>query len=107
MYEKYLSALKIRAETTGVGQVRYATRLQHGLCSSGQPSDEKTSFGPLISQTQRDKVLGYIQSGEKDGARIVAGGRKWAEGGEGYWIEPTIFADVTEDMKCVKEEVSH
>lgn len=51
-------------------------------------------------------MLGYIDSGKKDGVRVVTGGSKWKDAGDGYWIEPTILADVTSDMKVVKEEVS-
>jgi acyl-CoA reductase-like NAD-dependent aldehyde dehydrogenase len=60
-----------------------------------------------ISQLQRDKVLSYIQSGREEGARVIIGGNKWANSGEGFWIEPTIMADVTPNFKVVKEEVSH
>jgi aldehyde dehydrogenase (NAD+) len=72
----------------------------------GQPSAEATSFGPLISQTQRDKVLGYIKSGREEGARVVTGGKPWSESNGGYWVEPTILADVHNGMKVVQEEVS-
>lgn len=89
VYEKFIEALKTKAEQ----------------CSIGQPSDEKTSFGPLISEGQRDKVLGYIESGKEEGARLVTGGQKWKHAGEGYWLEPTILADVKSDMKVVQEEV--
>jgi aldehyde dehydrogenase (NAD+) len=71
-----------------------------------QPHDEATSFGPLISAGQRDKVLGYIETGKKEGARVVTGGQKWPKSGGGFWIEPTILADTTLDMKVVQEEVS-
>ncbi|WVQ81729.1 hypothetical protein IAT38_003854 [Cryptococcus sp. DSM 104549] len=89
IYEKFLAALQKRAEA----------------CAIGQPHDEKTSFGPLISAPQRDKVLNYITSGKEAGARVLTGGQKWSQSGGGYWIEPTILADTTPDMKVVKEEI--
>ena len=89
IYDAFLTALKAKAEA----------------CAIGQPHDEKTSFGPLISAGQRDKVLGYIASGKEEGARVVTGGNKWAHAGDGYWVEPTILADTTPDMKVVQEEV--
>ena len=51
-------------------------------------------------------MLNYIEAGRNAGAQIITGGQKWAEGGDGYWIEPTIFTDTTPDMTVVKEEVS-
>lgn len=71
-----------------------------------QPSDEKTSFGPLISQTQLERVVSYIDSGQDEGARLVIGGNRWAQSNGGYWVEPTILADTNPDMKVVKEEAS-
>lgn len=49
--------------------------------------------------------MAYIESGEKEGAKIVTGGKRWPESGGGYWVEPTILVDVKPDMKVVKEEV--
>lgn len=72
----------------------------------GQPSDEKTSFGPLISAAQRDKVLSYIESGKAEGARLVSGGRAWPRGGQGYFVEPTILANsASKDLKAGREEI--
>lgn len=70
-----------------------------------KPSDGETSFGPLISEGQRDKVMAYIESGKDQGARVVTGGKRWERSGGGFWVEPTILADVNDDMTCVKEEV--
>lgn len=77
---------------------------QAEACAIGDPWDEATSFGPLISAAQRDKVLGYIDSGVAEGARIVTGGKKWANSA-GYYIEPTVLVDCTPDMKVVREEI--
>ena len=63
-------------------------------------------MGPLISSAQRDKVLGYIDSGKQEGAKVISGGHKCSTSGGGYWVEPTILADYTLHMKCVKDEVS-
>lgn len=73
----------------------------------GQPLDMATGMGPLISETQMNKVLGYIESGIEEGARLVCGGKR-ASGPDldrGYFVEPTIFADVTNDMKIAREEI--
>jgi aldehyde dehydrogenase (NAD+) len=72
----------------------------------GQPFDETTELGPSASKMQYDKVLGYIDSANKDGAMLVTGGRPWeGANGKGYFIEPTIFTRVTSDMKIFHEEV--
>lgn len=73
----------------------------------GQPLDLATGMGPVISESQMNKILSYIQSGIDEGARLVCGGKR-ATGPEiekGYYIEPTIFADVTNDMKIAREEI--
>lgn len=59
--------------------------------------------GPVISENQMNKILGYIESGKAEGARLVTGGKRMDK--PGYFIEPTIFADCTPDMKIVKEEI--
>lgn len=70
-----------------------------------QPLDESTSFGPLISAPQRDKVLGYISAGVEQGAELVTGGKKWQEENGGFYIEPTILTGCKPGMKVVEEEV--
>ncbi|EKM54309.1 uncharacterized protein PHACADRAFT_258089 [Phanerochaete carnosa HHB-10118-sp] len=62
-----------------------------------------THQGPVVSKTQLDRVLGYIESGKQEGARVVAGGSRGE--GSGYFVKPTIFADVKPDMKIVREEI--
>ncbi len=69
-----------------------------------QPWDDKTSFGPLISAAQRDKVLGYIKAGKEEGATVATGGVPWAES-KGFYVEPTILTDCKPDMKVVQEEM--
>ena len=73
----------------------------------GQPLDITTGMGPVISESQMNKILGYIQSGIDEGARLVCGGKRASGPGldNGYFIEPTIFADVTNDMKIAREEI--
>jgi len=73
-------------------------------CAIGKPSDEATSFGPLISANQRDKVLDFIETARTEGARVVTGGQKWPQS-NGFYVEPTVIEDVTPDMTVVKEEI--
>ncbi|KAI8637418.1 aldehyde dehydrogenase domain-containing protein [Parasitella parasitica] len=69
----------------------------------GNPHDDDTFQGPQVSQTQFDRIMGYIEAGTKEGATCYMGGKRW--GNEGYFIEPTVFTDVKEDMTIVKEEI--
>lgn len=69
----------------------------------GDPLSTSTTHGPQISEGQRQKILGYIESGKKDGANLLTGGKKW--GTKGYFVEPTVFADVQDHMTIAKEEI--
>ena len=73
----------------------------------GKPSDPSTNFGPLASAAQLDKVLGYIESGKHEGARLVAGGVRIVDGeyAQGQYVQPTVFADCRDDMQIVREEI--
>src|SRR3989449_2745768 len=70
------------------------------------PMDKSTRMGPVVSKQQMETVLGYIEAGKKEGARLVAGGgRANVGGGKGYFVEPTIFDGVTNTMKIAREEI--
>jgi acyl-CoA reductase-like NAD-dependent aldehyde dehydrogenase len=69
----------------------------------GDPMDKATRMGPVVSRQQMDTVLSYIEAGKREGARLVAGGGRI--GSKGYFIEPTVFAGVTNRMKIAREEI--
>jgi len=69
----------------------------------GDPMNEETQFGPMISERQRDIVIGFIEQGKAEGATLICGGN--AIKGDGWFIEPTVFSDVTDDMTIAKEEI--
>jgi aldehyde dehydrogenase (NAD+) len=72
----------------------------------GDPSDPATTMGPVVSKTQFDKVQRLIESGIAQGATLVCGGPGRPEGiSKGYYIRPTVFADVTRDMDIAREEI--
>ncbi|SAK56434.1 betaine aldehyde dehydrogenase [Caballeronia glebae] len=73
----------------------------------GAPDDPRTNFGPLASAAQLQKVLGYIESGKREGARLAAGGARMTEGAfaRGQYVEPTVFADCRDGMRIVREEI--
>lgn len=87
IYEDVLTGLKEKAEKAVVGP---------GL-------DEGTEYGPLVSEKQLNTVLGYIEKGKEEGAKLLVGGSR--KGDKGYFVEPTIFADVKDDMTIAREEI--
>lgn len=91
IYDPFIERLVARA-----GQIRIG---------SGDHPD--TEMGPLISQAHMEKVLNYIEIGKQEGARLVCGGNRITKDGldQGYFVEPTIFADTTPTMRIVQEEI--
>ena len=69
----------------------------------GNQLDEKTEQGPQVSQEQLDKILGYVELGQKQGAKLVTGGKR--VGDKGFFVEPTIFDNVKDDMAIAKDEI--
>ncbi len=80
---------------------RLSARLGNAVI--GDPMDPRTSFGPMVSKRQMEIVLGYIEKGKAEGARLVTGGT--AVEGAGYFLRPTVFADVTDEMTIAREEI--
>ncbi|KAF1956313.1 aldehyde dehydrogenase [Byssothecium circinans] len=87
IYDEFIQRFKARAEKNAVGD----------------PFHKDTFQGPQVSKLQLDRILGYIEEGKKAGAKIETGGKRI--GDKGFFIEPTIFSNVTEDMKIVQEEI--
>jgi aldehyde dehydrogenase (NAD+) len=71
----------------------------------GDPNDMGNLMGPLVSKKQRERVLGYIEKGKEEGARVVAGGGRPEQFDKGWFVQPTLFADVTNDMTIAREEI--
>jgi aldehyde dehydrogenase (NAD+) len=69
----------------------------------GDPFDHATSHGPQVSQEQFDRIMGYIHAGQKEGAHCVTGGKKVDRAG--YFVEPTVFANVKDEMTIAREEI--
>jgi len=87
IYDKFVTRFKERAQKNVVGD----------------PFAKDTFQGPQVSQVQFDRIMSYIQAGKDAGAKVEIGGNR--KGDQGYFIEPTIFSNVTEDMKIVQEEI--
>lgn len=89
IYDKVVAG--ITAVAQGLGQ------------ATGDPFSPTTQHGPQISKTQFERVMSYIESGKSEGATLAVGGSQ--HGSQGYFIQPTVFTDVTPSMKIVKEEI--
>jgi aldehyde dehydrogenase (NAD+) len=73
----------------------------------GDSRDPETQIGPLVSAEQLERVTGYLEIGQKEGARALSGGARLTEGsfGKGYFVPPTVFADVRDEMRIAQEEI--
>jgi betaine-aldehyde dehydrogenase len=73
----------------------------------GNPEDENTNFGPLVSFAHMESVLGYIAKGKEEGARVLCGGERLTQGdlAKGAFVAPTVFTDCTDEMTIAKEEI--
>ncbi|HYV19627.1 MAG TPA: aldehyde dehydrogenase family protein [Verrucomicrobiae bacterium] len=74
-----------------------------GKLQQGDPLDPKTRLGPQVSEAQMRSILGYVDKGKSEGARLVTGGER--PQGKGYFVRPTIFTDVRNDMTLAREEI--
>lgn len=91
IYDRFLDRLAERASKIRVGP----------------GNDPATEMGPLVSEAHMEKVLKYIEYGKQEGARLLCGGNRITQGalGKGFFVEPTIFADATPEMRIVQEEI--
>ncbi len=72
----------------------------------GDPFEQSTRLGPLVSETQRERVRGYIEKGEAEGAKLLTGGTAAPEGlDKGFFVRPTVFSEVTPEMTIAQEEI--
>ena len=83
----------------------FLKRLSERLATAvlGDPMDEASNFGPMVSERQRDIVEGFIAKGKAEGARLVCGGTRLDR--PGFWLAPAVFTDVTDQMTIAKEEI--
>jgi aldehyde dehydrogenase (NAD+) len=74
--------------------------------SVGDPNDPATEIGPLVAQRQQERVEKYIALGQEEGARVVVGGNGLPDGQDrGWYVQPTVFAGATNDMRIAREEI--
>jgi betaine-aldehyde dehydrogenase len=76
-----------------------------GALTVGDPTDFSVDVGPLVAERQRERVEGYLQIGRDEGARVTVGGGRPAGLDRGWFVEPTVFADVDNSMRIAQEEI--
>lgn len=86
-------------------EVEELLKTYFGFISYGDPAAEGVIMGPLVNARQRERVLAYIDKGRAEGARVLLGGGRPAHLDRGYYVEPTVFVDVTNDMTIAREEI--
>jgi acyl-CoA reductase-like NAD-dependent aldehyde dehydrogenase len=103
----------VRGATTGIfygkgegcaaGSRAFAGRAEK--MTVGDPMDANTRLGAIVSEEQLDRVMGYVEAGKNEGARLVAGGERTTVDGKGNFVTATVFADVTSEMTIAQEEI--
>jgi betaine-aldehyde dehydrogenase len=96
---------RILAPRSRYDEVRDALAAAVGAFVVGDPLDPATECGPLVAERQRDRVEGYIAKGRDEGATLVVGGGRPAGFDRGWFVEPTLFADVDNSMTIAREEI--
>ena len=89
IYDEFLEGFKARSEQMAVGD----------------PMDKGTRLGAIVSEEQLERVMGYVEAGKKEGARLLTGGERRTVDGKGYFMEATVFADVDPEMTIAREEI--
>jgi len=96
---------RILAPRSRYAEIAEALGAAVGAMKLGDPLDPQTNIGPVVSQRQRDRIVGYLDSGKQQGARAVCGGGRPKSLPKGWYIEPTVFTDVDNSMKIAQEEI--
>jgi len=87
------------------GEVEELLQTYFAFIQYGDPSSDSQIMGPLVNARQRERVLAYIDKGKEEGARLLLGGGVPANLDKGYYVEPTVFVDVSNDMVIAREEI--
>jgi aldehyde dehydrogenase (NAD+) len=100
-----IAQTRILAPRARYGEVVDALVAAAEAMTVGDPLDPATEVGPVVADRQRERVEGYIRSGREEGARVATGGGRPGGLDRGYYVEPTVFADVDNKMKIAQEEI--
>ena len=100
-----LAQTRILAPQARYGEVVDALTTAISELKVGDPADPQVGVGPLVAERQRDRVEGYLQLGREEGARVTVGGGRPKALEHGWFVEPTVFADVDNSMRIAQEEI--
>jgi len=96
---------RLLAPKSRLDEVRRAIKEAIRAFPAGDPSGPKTAIGPMVTQKHYDRVQSYIRKGIEEGAELLAGGEGHPEGLAGYFVKPTVFVNVKNDMTIAREEI--
>jgi len=96
---------RLLVEDSAVDEMRTRILERAKKMVAGDPLDPKTRLGALVSKKQMDRVLGYIESGKSEGAKLLSGGARTPVNGKGYFVQPTVFEGVDREMTIAREEI--
>ena len=96
---------RVLASTAKYDEVVNGLATRMAAVKVGDPAEMDTEVGPLVAERQRDRVEKYIVQGQEEGAEVVVGGGRPAGQDTGWYVEPTLFAKVTNDMRIAQEEI--
>jgi aldehyde dehydrogenase (NAD+) len=100
-----IAQTRILAPASRYDEVVEALAAKVAALKVGSALDATTELGPLVADRQRERVLGYIEKGKEQGARVATGGGRPDDQERGWFVSPTVFADVTNDMTIAQEEI--
>jgi aldehyde dehydrogenase (NAD+) len=100
-----IAGTRILVPQDRLSEVLALARTAVGNVKVGDPTDPATAIGPMVSQKQWDRVQGYIRLGLEEGAEILIGGEGRPDGLTGFFVKPTVFTNVTNDMRVAREEI--
>jgi aldehyde dehydrogenase (NAD+) len=101
-----VAGTRLLVPRTRLDEVKRAILATIRAFPAGDPADPKTAVGPMVTQKQYERVQSYIRKGIEEGAEVLVGGEGHPKGlEEGYFVKPTVFVNVTNDMKIAREEI--
>jgi aldehyde dehydrogenase (NAD+) len=100
-----VAGTRLLAPKSRLNEVKRAIKEAIRAFPAGDPSDPKTAVGPMVTQKQYNRVQSYIRKGIEEGAEVLVGGEGHPEGLAGYFVKPTVFVNVENDMTIAREEI--
>ncbi|MGW4205832.1 aldehyde dehydrogenase [Streptomyces sp. NPDC004726] len=100
-----IALTRVLVPTSRYDEVAAKLSASFSALTVGDPSDPATVVGPMVTRKQQERILDYIRVGQDEGAKLLTGGGTPADRPTGWYVEPTLFGDVTNDMRIAREEI--